>query len=61
MALIAFLACRISSGNRLDTVRIANCSHMCPEEAVGGMVRELGIGCRELNPFWFESDCSETT
>ena len=43
--LINFLACRVSSGNRLDTVEISDSSPMCPEvvEVVGGMVRELGF------------------
>lgn len=51
--LMTFLACRISSGNRLDTLVITH-SHICPEVAktVGGMVRELEIRYRQpLCPF----------
>ena len=41
--LINFLACRVSSGNRLGTLEISGSPHMRPEvmEAVRGMVREL--------------------
>jgi len=43
--LVAFLANRVSSGNRLDTLVIAHSSHMCPDvtEGIRGMVRELRI------------------
>ena len=41
--LIAFLACRASSGNRLDTLAIAGSTRVCQQVAkdVGAMVREL--------------------
>ena len=43
--LITFLARRVSSGNRLDTLEISDSSRMTPEvmKAVRGMVRELNI------------------
>jgi hypothetical protein len=43
--LMTFLACRVSSGNRLDTLVIIDSPHMCPEvmEGIRGMVRELKI------------------
>ena len=41
--LMAFLACRVSSGNRLETLVITRCSHVCREvvKDIEGMVREL--------------------
>ena len=44
--LVAFLACRASSGNRLDTLRIVGYYDTCPEvmEAIRGMVRKLKVG-----------------
>ena len=43
--LMIFLARRVSSGNRLDTLMIANSSSMCPEAIKGirGLVRELRL------------------
>ena len=43
--LVEFLTCRVSSGNRLDTLVIANSPAMCPEamEDIMGMVRMLRI------------------
>ena len=43
--LMTFLARRVSSGNRLDTLTIANSSSVCPEvmEDIRGMVRELKL------------------
>ena len=43
--LVTFLACRLSSGNRLDTLVIINSHSMSPEvlEGIGGMVRELKL------------------
>jgi len=43
--LVTFLAHRVSSGNRLDTLVIIRSPHMCPEVVGGikGMVRELKI------------------
>ena len=40
-----FLACRVSSGNRLDTLQITDSPHMCQElmEDIRGMVRELKV------------------
>ena len=44
--LMAFLACRMSSGNPLDTLVIDSSPHKCPEEVKGirDTVRELKIG-----------------
>ena len=44
-SLVDFLAHRVSSGNRLDTLVIVSSPHMCPEvtENIRGMVRELRI------------------
>ena len=41
--LVALLACRVSSGNRLDTLVIDGSPHVCPEVVgcIRGMVREL--------------------
>ena len=41
--LVDFLACRVSSGNRLDTLVIAGSPHVCRQviKAIRGMVREL--------------------
>ena len=43
--LVAFLTCRLSSGNRLDKLVVTNSSAMCPEvkEEIRGMVRKLRI------------------
>ena len=44
--LTAFLACRVSSGNRLDTLEIADFSRMCSKvmKAIRSMVGELKVG-----------------
>ena len=44
--LVNFLAHRVSSGHRLDTLVIVRSNHMCLEvtESIRGMVRELRIG-----------------
>ena len=43
--LVTFLAHRLSSGSRLDTLVIVSSPHMCPDvmEGIRGMVRELRI------------------
>ena len=43
--LVAFLLCRTSSGNRLDTLTIVDSSHMCQNtmEHIRSMVRVLEI------------------
>ena len=44
-ALIAFLACHLSSGNRLDTLVIDRYTHVCRQvvEDISGMVQELKV------------------
>ena len=39
--LLTFLACRVTSGNRLDTLKIFSSTHICPKvmEAIRGLVR----------------------
>ena len=50
--LVTFLARRVSSGNRLDTLKIAGYTYMCPEvmEGIRGMVRVFEfqeVDCQE--------------
>ena len=42
---MTFLGCRVSSGNRLDTLTITDSPSMSPEvmEGIRGMVRELKL------------------
>ena len=49
-SLVAFLACSLSSGNRLGTLVITDSAHMCPEvvKSIRGMVRELVVVCPSL-------------
>ena len=52
--LLTFLGRRLSSGNRLDTLVVARCSHVCQEVVndIKGMVRELNIDCQNtMCPF----------
>ena len=54
--LVTFLACRVTSGNRLDTLEITCSICMCPEvmEGIRGMVREFEF--REVKVWKFEVD-----
>ena len=57
--LTTFLACRVSSGNRLDTLEIADSSHMCLEvmDGIRDMVQELVV--TRLNPVCPFNTCPE--
>ena len=50
--LVTFLAHRVSSGNRLDTLVIISSPHMCTDvtESIRGMVRELRITYQRRKP-----------